>query len=35
MLWKATGKEYANLLDELIALGLERYRDRGRNQTAG
>lgn len=35
MLWKASGKEYSQLLDELIALGLERYRDRGRNLTAG
>jgi D-alanine-D-alanine ligase len=35
MLWKASGKEYSQLLDELIALGLERYRDRSRNQTAG
>lgn len=35
MLWKASGKEYGQLLDELIALGLERYRDRDRNQTAG
>lgn len=35
MLWKASGKSYTQLLDELIALGLERYRDRSRNQTAG
>ncbi len=35
MLWKASGKEYPQLLDELIALGLERYRDRSRNLTAG
>lgn len=35
MLWKASGKEYPQLLDELIALGMERYKDRGRNQTAG
>lgn len=34
MLWKASGKEYAQLLDQLIQLGLERYRDRNRNQTA-
>ena len=33
MLWKASGKEYGQLLDELIQLGLERYRDRSRNQT--
>lgn len=35
MLWKASGKPYGQLLDELIELGLERYRDRSRNQTAG
>ena len=35
MLWKASGKEYPQLLDELIVLGMERYRDRSRNQTAG
>lgn len=34
MLWKASGKSYPELLDELIALGVERHRDRGRNQTA-
>ncbi len=33
MLWKATGKTYTDLLDELIALGVERHKDRGRNQT--
>ncbi len=35
MLWKASGKPYSQLLDELISLGMERYRDRSRNQTAG
>ena len=34
MLWKATDKSYGELLDELIALGLERHADRSRNQTA-
>ena len=34
MMWKATGKEYVALLDELIELGLERYQDRSRNQTS-
>ena len=33
MLWKATGKDYGSLLDELIQFGLERHRDRNRNQT--
>ncbi len=33
MLWKATGKEYGHLLDDLITLGLERFRDRSRNET--
>ena len=33
MMWKATGRPYKQLLDDLIQLGLERHRDRTRNQT--
>ena len=33
MMWKASGRPYNQLLDELIQLGLERHRDRTRNQT--
>ena len=34
MMWKASGKEYKELLDDLIELGLERHRDRTRNETS-
>lgn len=34
MMWKASGKEYRQLLDELIELGLEKHRDRTRNETS-
>ena len=34
MMWKASGKEYRELLDDLIELGLERHRDRTRNETS-
>ena len=34
MMWKASGKEYPKLLDQLIQLGLERHRDRTRNETS-
>jgi D-alanine-D-alanine ligase len=34
MMWKASGKEYRQLLDDLIQLGLERHRDRTRNETS-
>lgn len=34
MMWKASGRPYVQLLDELIQLGLERHRDRTRNQTS-
>jgi D-alanine-D-alanine ligase len=34
MMWKASGKEYPQLLDDLIELGLERHRDRTRNETS-
>ncbi|GAC1447182.1 MAG: D-alanine--D-alanine ligase [Ktedonobacteraceae bacterium] len=33
-LWKASGVPYAELLDRLIALGLERHADRQRNRTS-
>lgn len=34
MMWKASGRPYKQLLDDLIQLGLERHRDRTRNQTS-
>lgn len=34
MMWKASGRTYTELLDTLIQLGLERHRDRTRNQTS-
>lgn len=34
MMWKASGKPYTELLDELIQLGLERHKDRTRNETS-
>lgn len=34
MMWKASGREYVTLLDDLIKLGLERHHDRERNQTS-
>ena len=34
MMWKASGRPYGELLDSLIELGLERHKDRTRNQTS-
>ncbi len=34
MMWRASGRPYTQLLDDLIALGLERHKDRTRNQTS-
>jgi D-alanine-D-alanine ligase len=31
-LWAASGVDYAELIDRLIELGLERHRDRLRNR---
>jgi D-alanine-D-alanine ligase len=31
-LWAASGLEYADLIDKLIQLGLERHADKKRNQ---
>ena len=33
-LWEATGIPYPELLDRLIALGLERYADKHRTKTS-
>ncbi len=33
MLWRESGKAYAEVLDDLIALAFERFEDRTRNQT--
>jgi D-alanine-D-alanine ligase len=33
-LWEATGIPYAGMIDELIALALERHRDKNRNATS-
>lgn len=34
MMWRESGRPYSQLLDDLIELGLERHRDRTRNQTS-
>jgi D-alanine-D-alanine ligase len=34
MMWRESGRPYSQLLDDLIQLGLERHRDRNRNQTS-
>ena len=34
MMWKASGRSYVQLIDDLIELGLERHKDRTRNQTS-
>ena len=34
-LWAATGLAYADLIDKLIQLGIERHEDRRRINTAG
>jgi D-alanine-D-alanine ligase len=33
-LWEATGISYAELIDRLIELALERYRDKERSETS-
>jgi hypothetical protein len=33
-MWKGTGKEFSQVIDELVELALARYQDKKRNRTS-
>jgi hypothetical protein len=33
-MWAASGKPFSQVIDELVALAFERFKDKSRNQTS-